>query len=418
MTAICSMVLVLSLGAVRSQIEGSASIELNVSAEIAQEVPSATGAATVEVPSPDNPFERRPSDLPRAEPGHWDGLFAKLASEDAARELIPQALRDRQSLAEALYQLRDYRASLSELYGILEETPDFPPALIVLGTALFRLRRYGDATVVLERFIEVAPDQMARTQVLGHSHYSLGDYAAARGHYERVIAAGTDSPGAIRGLALAHWRSGDVERALELLDTTLARFPDHYETLIWKAQLLYEEESFADALHLAERAQALASHEPRPLFLQSRCLFELERDDEAEARRERWRELDSLTQEVRRLEGRIPFEPAPYGLAIELAQLCRRTRDSETARDALAVAERTRPDEVGVVDFRLFALEVLWDIGDRDGAAVAARALEVDGAEDARAWKRLEQYYAQIRDRRRQIEAGERWRRLNNADGD
>ena len=87
-----------------------------------------------------------------------------------------------------------------------------------------------------------------------------------------------------------------------------------------------------------------------------------------------------MKQEVRRLEGRIPFEREPYGLAVELAQLCRSTRDFETARDALTVAERTRPREVGVVDFRLFALEVLWDIGDRDGAAVAARALEIDGA--------------------------------------
>ncbi|QDU83715.1 Tetratricopeptide repeat protein [Planctomycetes bacterium Pla163] len=407
MSAIGSIVLVFALGAASQEAPPS-----DAQRERAPE------RATVEVPAPDDPFERRPSELPRAEPGHWDGLFAKLASDEGAGDLIPQSLRDRQALAEALYQLRDYRATLNELYGTLEIAPDFPPALIVLGTALFRLRRYGDAAVALERFVEVAPDQLARTQVLGHCHYSLGDYEAARDHYQRVIAAGTDSPGAVRGLALALWRLGDVEAALELLDATLAREPDHYETLIWKAQLLFEEEEFAAALHLAERAQALAPHEPRPLFLQSRCLFELERDDEAEARRERWRELDALTQEVRRLEGRIPFERDPYGLAIELAQLCRSTRDVETARDALSVAERTRPDEVGAVDFRLFALEVLWDIGDREGAAVAARALEIDGAEDARAWKRLEQYFAQTRDRRRQIEAGERWRRLSDADGD
>lgn len=363
-----------------------------------------------------DPFERRPQELPRAEPGRWDGFFETLATEGGAESLASKELRDRQSLAEALYSVRDYRGTLGTLYGILEDAPDFPPALVVLGTALFRLRRYGDAATAFERFIEVAPDQIARTQALGHCHYSLGDYGMARDHYERVIAAGTSSPGAVRGLALSLWRLGEAERALELLDSILAADADHVETLVWKAQLLYENESFARALHLAERAASLAPHEPRPLFLQSRCLFELEREDEAEAVRERWEELDRLTQEVRRLEGRLPFEPEPYGLAIELAQVCTRTLDLETARDALAVAERTRPASVGVVDFRLFALDVLWEIGDRDGAVVAAQALRLDGEDSARAWKRLELFYAQMRDRPRQIEAGERWRRLAGTD--
>jgi len=359
-----------------------------------------------------DPFARRPEDLPRAEPGRWADFFAILDTDGGAERLAPQELRDRQALAEALYSVRDYRSALGVLYGVLEDAPDFPPALVVLGTTLFRLRRYGDATVAFERFAEVAPDQVSRTQALGHCYYTLGDYERARDHYARVIEAGTDSPGALRGLALSHWRLGDVERALELLDTVLAALPDHYETLVWKAQLLYEEQRFADALHLVERAETLAPHEPRPLFLQSRCLYELERDDEADAVRARWKELDRLTQEVRRIEGRMYFEEQPYGLAIELAQLCRTTRDVERARDALAVAERSRPDEIDAVDFRLFALEVLWDVGDREGADVAAAALRIDGAESVAAWKRLELYYAQIRDRRNQIHAGEMWRRL------
>lgn len=365
---------------------------------------------TVEVA--DDPFERRPQDLPRAAAERWAGFFATLATEGGAERLAPKPIRDRQALAETLYSVRDYRGALGVLYGILEDEPDFPPALIVLGTGLFRLRRYGDAAVAFERFAEVAPDQVGRTQALGHCYYTLGDYDRARDHYARVIESGTRSAGAVRGLALSNWRLGDVERALELLDTVLESAPDHYETLVWKAQLLYEEEAFADALHLVERAETLAPHEPRPLFLQSRCLYELERDDEADAVRGRWKELDRLTQDVRRIEGRLYFEERPYGLAIELAQLCRTTRDIDRARDALAVAERSRPAEVDVVDFRLFALEVLWDVGDREGADIAAAALRIDGESSVAAWKRLEQHYAQVRDRRAQIHAGEMWRRL------
>lgn len=366
----------------------------------------------VDASADQDPFARRITDLPRAESGRWAGFVAAVEAGDVA-SFVGDDVIARHQRAEVLYARRDYRAALHELYGVLEQAPDFPPALLVLGTAQFRLRRYGDAAAAFERFVEAAPEQVFRTQALAHCYYSLGDYERARVHYERVLAGGSRSLEAVRGLALAHWRLGDQERALALLDEVLAAEPDHVEALQWKAQLLYESEDFAAALHLAERAGVLAPHDPRALFLQSRCLFELERDDEAERVRLRWRELDALTQEVRRLEGRLPFERQPYGLAIELAQLCRRTKDRETARDALAVAERTRPDDVALEAFHLFALDLLFDIGDVEGAALAAVALERNCPNSVAGWKRLELYYAQVRDRRRQIEAGERWRRLN-----
>jgi tetratricopeptide (TPR) repeat protein len=358
-----------------------------------------------------DPFERRIADLPRAEPERWKGFVAAVTA-GTAETFVPRELLERHSLAEQLYGRHDYRGALTELYAVLEDEPDFPPSLIVLGTALFRLRRYGDAAIALERFLEVAPEEVVRTQALAHCYYSLGDYERSKLHYERVLAAGAKSLEAVRGLALAHWRLGDEVRALQLLDQVLEIDPDHVESLQWKAQILFERGEFQAALHLAERASSLAPHDPRPLFLQSRCLFGLERDDEGERVRLRWRELDALTQSVRRIEGRLPFEPAPYGLAIELAELCRRTKDRESARDALAVAERSRPDDVPLENFHVFALDLLYEIGDFDGARLAAVALERNCPDSIAGWKRLELFYAQTRDRKRQIEAGERWRRL------
>jgi tetratricopeptide (TPR) repeat protein len=359
-----------------------------------------------------DPFERRISDLPRAAPERWKGFVAAVAA-GTAETFVTRELMERHVLAEQMYGRHDYRGALTELYAVLEAEPDFPPSLIVLGTALFRLRRYGDAAIAIERFIEAAPEEVVRTQALAHCYYSLGDYERSKQHYERVLAAGGQSLEAVRGLALAHWRLGDEVRALELLDRVLGVDGDHVEALQWKAQILYERGEFQTALHLAERVAVLAPHDPRPLFLQSRCLFELERDDEAERVRLRWRELDALTQSVRRLEGRLPFERAPYGTAIELAELCRRTKDRESARGALAVAERTRPADVPLENFHVFALDLLYEIGDLDGALLAAVALERNCPDSIAGWKRLELFYAQVRDRKRQIEAGERWRRLS-----
>jgi tetratricopeptide (TPR) repeat protein len=359
-----------------------------------------------------DPFERRVADLPRAAPERWKGFVAAVEA-GTAETFVARELMVRHALAEQHYGRDDFRSALTELYAVLEAEPDFPPSLIVLGTALFRLRRYGDAASAFERFVEVAPEQVFRTQALAHCYYSLGDYARSKVHYERVIAAGAQSLEALRGLALACWRLGDDVRALELLDQVLAVDADHVEALQWKAQVLFERGDHQLALHLAERAGALAPHDPRPLFLQSRCLFELERDDEAERVRLRWRELDALTQNVRRIEGRLPFERAPYGLAIELAELCRRTKDVESARSAMAVAERSRPADVPLENFHVYALDLLYEIGDFDGARLAAIALERNCPDSIAGWKRLELFYAQIRDRKRQIEAGERWRRLS-----
>ncbi|MEZ5979473.1 MAG: hypothetical protein R3F34_14815 [Planctomycetota bacterium] len=50
----------------------------------------------------------------------------------------------------------------------------------------------------------------------------------------------------------------------------------------------------------------------------------------------------------------------------------------------------------------------MWDLGDREGAAIAAAVLERTCPDDVEAWRRLEVYFAQTRNRKRQIEAAER----------
>ncbi|MEZ5979474.1 MAG: tetratricopeptide repeat protein [Planctomycetota bacterium] len=242
---------------------------------------TSSDTATPSVQSSDDPFDLVAADLPRAEPGRWDGFFEGLARGEMDAGVSADVL-ERQARAERAYAVRDFRTSISLLFGILEELPDFPPGLLVLGTVEFRLRRYGECATLLERFVEIAPDQVYRTQALAHCYYSLGDYERARDHYLAVIEAGAESLEATRGLALALYRLGDLEGAMSRLDAVLAQEPDNFDALVWKAQILYEEQEFEDAHHLAERAERVAPWEPKPLFLQSRCLFELDREDEAE----------------------------------------------------------------------------------------------------------------------------------------
>lgn len=359
---------------------------------------------------------RVPSSLPRSEPGRWAQFFEEVASEQIARRIGPEVI-GRLARAEAAYKIGDYPSALESLYLILEEEPDLPPALLVLGTTYFRLRRYGDTITCIERFLEVAPSELWRTQVLAHSYYSLGRYERAREHYHAVLSRSPESPEAIRGLALSEMRLGRFERALELLDQVVALEPASWEAHATKAQILWESGELEAALAPAERARDLVPHQPRPWFLLKNLYWELERDDEADAAEARWRELDALTQEIRSVRGKLLFEPGDFGLSRRLAELCARAGDVEGAREALDRVVRNIPADVRRVDVYVYALDLLWDLGDHEGAASAASALERDCADEPAAWRRLEYYHAVTGDRRRQIESGERYRRMLSSDG-
>jgi predicted Zn-dependent protease len=94
---------------------------------------------------------------------------------------------------------------------------------------------------------------------------------------------------------------------------------------------------------------------------------------------------------------------------LKIVELHRKAGDIPRTRTALAHVLAERPTDVAL---RILALDVLEDLHDEDGARVAAKSLESVGADDASAWKRLEEYYARLKDLQNQLRAGERYRRL------
>ena len=357
-------------------------------------------------------LQRTPDELPRADGNPWEGLF-ELGSDQAIAEHLGSQTVQSLGEIERAYRASDFPAALEGLYVLLDWRPDLPPALIILGTTYFRLRRYGDSIVAYERLLEVAPSQLWRTQALGHAYYSLGEYERARDHYAAVLADQPEqSAEAVRGLALAHLRLGEEDRALELFARVIELSPTNWEAHAWTAQVRFDRGEIEQAHEAAEAARAIAPHEPRPWYILTNVLFELGLDDEAEAAEARWRELDSLAQGIRRVRSLLMFQPGSYGLAVELVELCRQAGDRGGVRDGLDRMVRNLPPDIRRVDVYIFALDCLLEIGDSAAAEVAAQNLANDCAEEPDAWRRLETYYALIRDRKRQIEAGEKWRRL------
>jgi tetratricopeptide (TPR) repeat protein len=343
-----------------------------------------------------------PRDLPRAEQGRWKGFDpAKLdrSSLPAGMELVQQSLR-----------AGDYPRSLSALHAVLKASPDFPPAWHQLGVLYFRLQRYGDAVLCMERYLELVPDRVGDTRVLAHGYYSLADYPRAKAHYERVLAKNPDEVEALRGHALACMRLGELETALAELERVLVLDPKHEDAATWRAQILYDLERLDAALQAATQARDLDPYQPKPWYLLARIAGELEQPKLAEAAQRRFEELAAISQSLRSVENRLLYKPTDLQLLTTLAQLHRNAGNLPKLRESLARIYAIYPESI---DLRLWGLDLLEGLGDREGARLLAQKLEQMGAEDVRVWERLERFYAQIKDRKKQIEAGERRLRLS-----
>lgn len=345
---------------------------------------------------------RDPRLLPQAAPDRWRDFDPdRLTAAD-----VPAALGDARRALEA----GDVPIAIAALQATLEAQPDFPPALHELGVLYFRLQRYGDALVCFQRFLQVVPGRVGETRGLGHALYSLGRYDEAFAHYQRVVAAAPADVEARRGLALARYRRGDSEGALADLDVVLESSPEHADAWVWKAQVLSDLDRVEPALAAAERARDLAPWSPRPWFVLSSVLQDLGKPEEARAARERFQRLAAADQQVQRIETRLEYEPQDLGSRRILVETLASVGDRPSVRTQLARLLQQRP---GDVPLRIFALDVLDGLGDVEAGRLAARDLERVGADSAAAWKRLEAWYAKTRDRTKQIEAGERWRRLS-----
>jgi predicted Zn-dependent protease len=225
-----------------------------------------------------------------------------------------------------------------------------------------------------------------------------------------VVAAAPQDAEARRGLALARYRGGDAEGALADLNAVLESEPEHVDAWTWKAQVLLDLDRAEEARVAAERARDLAPWTPRPWFVLSTAWTDLGKPKEAQAASERFQRLAAVDQEIRRLEARLEYEPGDLVARRALIESLASVGDRRSVRTHLAHLLQERP---GDVTWRIFALDVLDGLGDVEAGAMAAKDLERVGAESAPAWKRLEAWYAKVRDRTKQIEAGERWRRLS-----
>lgn len=364
---------------------------------------SSTARAEVAIPPP--------AGLPRAAAGTWDAFFDPTGIELRVATLDPAA-RAALDRGEKAYRAVDYPGAVAALHEALRQSPDLPPAWLVLGTTYFRLQRYSDARDAFERFLAVAPGEAWRTQGLAHSYYSLGSYQAAKAHYELVLERVPDSQEARRGLALSEWRLGNDAVALSLLAELSRAAPRRFEAQLWYGRVLFDTGEVEAALPVARLASQLSDHDPRGWFLLLECLWELGREEEAAKVEIVWRDRDVLAQARRRVSADLRIRPRDWLLLRRAVELGLEAGDGDEVKALLPRLLRARPADVEPLSVRLFALESLERLGENDAARAVARGIEGAHADDVEAWRALEGFYARLGDVNAQARAGERRRRL------
>jgi len=355
-----------------------------------------------------------PGELPRAKAGRWSGYDGTdLQALGVEREIFDVLQR-----AQTRYLARDYPGALEPLFQALRSEPDLPEALSLAGLVYFRLRRYGDAVLLYERLVEVAPKLVGRTLALGHGYYSLGDYARARAHYLRLKELRPNDPSVQRALGLTLYRLGDEEAALAIFEALLERGAELDKARYWLGRIRYERGEPELALEHVKALDALTPYDVRTWYLRMQVLYDLGREEEARAAESRWREVDLLTQELRKVDGLLGIQPGRFDLLSRKFELHARLGDAFSARAVLPRLVEARPPEVAEAGLYLGTLETLLGLGDTAGALAAARTLEQRCPDDLATWKRLELLYASMRMRTDQVRAARRVRELASPPGE
>ncbi|HSG72118.1 MAG TPA: tetratricopeptide repeat protein, partial [Planctomycetaceae bacterium] len=145
---------------------------------------------------------------------------------------------------------------------------------------LYRMSRLSEAEFALRQLLNDFEDHVDAHRLLGAIYYDLGSYDLAISHLGRVVELEPNSVGSHRLLGLMHHDFEQSVQACEHYRAALALSPPEtmrQELIVEYAQSLIAQKEFHTALEILEGAD----RSQRTIALQARCLWNLNRKQEA-----------------------------------------------------------------------------------------------------------------------------------------
>jgi len=226
-------------------------------------------------------------------------------------------------------QIRKAEAIVEQLDARMHDT---------YGVQLLRaqlLRAKGDL-VAAHAAYAVAHERSPSSNValqLANLDVTLGDWLEAEAHFQDALALQPASPDAMAGLVRAARALSDNERAVELADEFLQRYPDYAELSLVRAEAALADYRLDEALADSDRAVEEMPDSPWSLTLNAQVLWELGRSELA----------------IERLGDALRVDPYSLQLRLQLAECLLDVGRASEAGRTLAPALRFAPDDPVVV---------------------------------------------------------------------
>jgi tetratricopeptide (TPR) repeat protein len=162
------------------------------------------------------------------------------------REALKSGLTQHQAgqlaVAEAIYR------------QILEQQPDYPNALHLLGLLLSQTGRRSEGVPLIEQAVALDPSQAVYHGNLGWAYLTCGRYEEAGAELEQAIARNPNYPDAYYNAGRVNHALGRLDEAAASIRQCLQMHPDHADALALLGQVLQELARFTEARQCYQRA--------------------------------------------------------------------------------------------------------------------------------------------------------------------
>jgi hypothetical protein len=141
------------------------------------------------------------------------------------------------ALGEQYQNLGDKAQAKALFEASVEKNPRFGPAREALSSLLLEEGSSDRVIELLEPVLESSSDRFELLALLGEAHFKQEDYTKAAEHLEKAMLLRQPEPRLINFLAISKYHLGDPDRALELLERSLALQPNQPEVEELKEKL-------------------------------------------------------------------------------------------------------------------------------------------------------------------------------------